>query len=125
MSLTEDTIVREFLLRDAANKSRIERGEAPIAIMHVDLAAYLGVNSATVRKVLKERGLWEERHRNMSKVETLRRINESKRKNGFPSLQRQRANGFSNLAAGRAKLAHIYAANKEAQSSEEADMANA
>lgn len=106
-TLTEDTIVREFLLRDRANSEREAVGQPIIPIMPSDLAHSIGVNDATVRGILRKRGLWEQRHRDAAKRETLRRINVGKARNGYPSLDRQRQAGFTNLTKARERLAEL------------------
>lgn len=122
MTLLQETIVREFLAQDEANKEREARGEAIVPIMPKDLANRVGCNDATVRKVLRDRGLWEPRHHDAATIETLRRINVGRQANNFKSLAAQRAAGFPNLKKGRAKLAQKNAARKKQQSAERASV---
>lgn len=95
--------------------TELQHGEQPdLVIMPIDISSATGVPDATVRRILREQGVWTQEHRDAAKRETLRRINLSKREHGFPSLRKQANGGWKNLQKGRDTLARIRAAGHEA-----------
>ncbi|MGZ6281803.1 MAG: dTMP kinase [Ktedonobacterales bacterium] len=77
-----------------------------------DFGGYVGV--ITVRRVLRENNLWGEKEVEEMRKERWRRINESKRSKGNPSLQKQAEEGYPNLQRARQVLAEQAAERREA-----------
>lgn len=87
----EPVIVATF--RQWENEGRV--------IMPGDLAQETGAGVAAVRRVINVYHLWTPAHEYAMRQERARRVNASRRANGFASLQRQAAAGHPQLVAAR------------------------
>lgn len=92
-----------------------QKDHPDFVIMPSDMAKTLDVAHTTVRRHLKDAGLWTKELHDATVQETLRRINASKRQRGNPSLARQREAGFPNLQRARQRLAEIHSRGVESE----------
>jgi len=106
---TRSTYRGDLVIAEFHRLTEYQKDHPDFVIMPSDMAKTLEVAHTTVRRHLQNAGLWTQAHHDAAVQETLRRINESKRQRGNPSLARQREAGFPNLRRGRAKLALIHA----------------
>lgn len=115
------TYRRDLVIAEFDRLTEYQKEHPDFVIMPSDMARTLGVAHTTVRRHLQRAGLWTKAHHDAAMRETLRRINESKAKRGYPSLARQRETGFENLKRGRAKLAKIHSRGTEVLDHEAAE----